>query len=73
MDSLQQFQHAAEENLSEEARIDAMAWKIYDIIYNKDPAPRRRLSKKPSPRSFDDSESSRGRVKDLFDTLHLEA
>ncbi len=73
MDTLQQFQHTAEEDFSEEAHIDAMAWKIYDIIYNRDPAPRPARSRKPSPRSFDDVESSRGRVKDLFDTLHLEA
>jgi len=73
MDTLQQVQHSAEEELSEEARIDAMAWKIYDIIYNRDMTPRPTRSRKLSPRSFDDSETSRGRVKDLYDTLHLEA
>ena len=72
MNTTHQYSFATEENLSEEERIEALAWRIYDVIFSNKKAAKRPKPKKSHSRSFSDTESSY-KVEDLFDILHLEA
>ncbi len=74
MNTMQNVDVFAEKGLSEEARIEDMAWKIYDILFRKDGSGTRSTrSRKPSPSTHDVYESPKGQVEDLYDMLNLEA
>ena len=72
MNTTHQYSFATEEDLPEEERIEALAWRIYDIIFSNKKTATRQKPKKSHSRSFTDTESSH-KVEDLFDILHLEA
>ncbi|MCF8104208.1 MAG: hypothetical protein K9K64_01885 [Desulfohalobiaceae bacterium] len=71
MNSMEKHIPDTEEYLTEDAKIEALAWRIYDIIFNYNRTQQRTKYKKyHSHREYDYSGSQ---VEDLFDMLHIDA
>jgi len=71
MNSMEQHIQDTEEYLTEDAKIEAMAWRIYDIIFNYSRTQQNAKSKRyHSHREYG---YSGAQVEDLFDMLHLDA
>lgn len=75
METQSKYNFSVDDFRSEDARVEALVWRIYDIIYNKNKGNMTSVSRcrKTSSQEVNRSVHSPDQIEDLFDMLHLEA